>query len=177
MRLTHAAKRGMAMCVPLHSATDVLEDVCFHNSSNERHSATLIPSHCTVYDCSAYTLSRETPISLVTMAPLCLLFRKSSLILAWPHSSWNIRQRQNDGRFQTLRCRKGVQIVANGSKSDRKMSSLSLPPSGLLRVGVSQAHYENAAHRAFGFATDESDKASEWQMTEMKNGGIGRTGK
>lgn len=49
--------------------------------------------------------------------------------------------------------------------------------SGFLRVGVSQRHYANADYRVFDFAKSETDELVEWEATEERGGGMGKSRK
>ena len=52
--------------------------------------------------------------------------------------------------------------------------------SGFLRVGVSYRHYHNADFRIFDFAEGHEavgGKLVEWEMTEQKGGGLGKSSK
>lgn len=47
--------------------------------------------------------------------------------------------------------------------------------SGFLRVGVSYSRYENADFRIFEFDEKAEDKLVEWEETEKKGGGLGKS--
>ena len=52
--------------------------------------------------------------------------------------------------------------------------------SGFLRVGVSYRHYHNADFKIFDFAEGHEavgGKLVEWEMTEQKGGGLGKSSK
>ncbi len=52
--------------------------------------------------------------------------------------------------------------------------------SGFLRVGVSNKKYENADYRIFDFAEgfeETGGKLIEWELTELKGGGLGKSPK
>ena len=47
--------------------------------------------------------------------------------------------------------------------------------SGFLRVGVSHSRYENADFRIFEFGGEEGVELVEWEVTEKKGGGLGKS--
>lgn len=49
--------------------------------------------------------------------------------------------------------------------------------SGFLRRGVSHASYANADYRVFDFADGASDKLLEWESTDHRGGGMGKSEK
>ena len=49
--------------------------------------------------------------------------------------------------------------------------------SGFLRLGISHTKYANADYRVFDFADDASDELVEWESTEHRGGGMGKSEK
>ena len=101
----------------------------------------------------------------------------------WPQFDWSTVDPQYPAKTGLYEfSRRGLQergIAARKWLRNRPEKVIAVVShSGFLRVGVSYKKYDNADFRIFDFAEGDDDvggKLVEWEMTDMKGGGLGKS--
>lgn len=109
----------------------------------------------------------------------------ASMEKEWPQFDWSTVDPiypAKTGLYEFSKCgltQRGIEVRKWLRSRDEKVIAV-VSHSGFLRVGVSYRHYQNADFRIFDFA-DGNDtiggKLVEWEMTESKGGGLGKSQK